>query len=105
MRVLALPDVAGDRLVEGQVREAVPAVQVRGAEVDPEPAGDLAVDRPGAAVCGRRARLLFGRQALHLHVRIHDRVERPRHLRADPRQPFVDEPQDLRAPRVALGEP
>ena len=72
VRVFALPDVAGNRFVEGQVGEAVLAVQVGRPEVDPEPAGDLAVDRSGAAVRAGRAGLLLGRQPLHFHVRIDD---------------------------------
>src|SRR5690242_5491294 len=74
VRVFTLPDVARDRLVKRQVREAVLAVEIGRPQIDPEAARDLAVDRAGAAVRGRRAGLLFPGQPLHFHVGVHERV-------------------------------
>jgi hypothetical protein len=105
VRVFALPDVTRDRLVERQVGQREPAVQVRRPQVDPEAAGDLAVDGTGAAVRRRRAGLLFGWQALHFHVRIDQGVERTRQLGPDPREPLLYERQDFGAAGVAFREP
>jgi hypothetical protein len=69
-----------------------------GLEVDPELAGDGAVDRAGAAVGAGRAGLLLGRQAAHLDIAAHQRVERLRHLGADERQPLLDEGHDSARP-------
>ena len=104
MRVFALPDVARDRLVEREVGQAVLAVQLRRPQVDPVAPGDLAVDGTGAAVRAGRAGLFLRRQALHFHVRVHDGVERARHLRLDPVEPLVDERHDLGAARIAVRE-
>jgi hypothetical protein len=55
--------------MEGQVRQAVFAVELRGPEVDPHPTGDLAIDRPappyaagapGSSSGGRRFTSMFG---------------------------------------------
>jgi hypothetical protein len=40
MRVLALPDVAGNRLVVREIGKTLLAVQVGGAEVEPKATGD-----------------------------------------------------------------
>ena len=79
-------------------------MELRGPEVDPHPAGDLAIDRSGAAVRRRSTRLFLGRQSLHFHVRVHDRVERARHLCANPGEAVVDEGHDPGAALVAFGE-
>ena len=87
-----------------QVGEAVLAVEARRPEVDPEPAGNLAVDRSRAAVRAGSAGLFFGRQPLHFHVRIDDLVERARHLRPDPVEAILNERHDLGAALVAFRE-
>src|SRR3954452_12675259 len=45
VRVFTLPDVPWYRLVEGQVRQAVFAVQIGRPQIDPESARNLPVDR------------------------------------------------------------
>ena len=104
MRVFALQDVTGNRLVKRQVGEAVLVVQSVDLQVDPELARNLAVDRSRAAVRRRRARFLFRRQPLHFHVRIDERVERARQLRANPRQALLDERHDFLARPCRLRE-
>src|SRR5690606_14936948 len=104
LRVLALPDVSRNRLVVGEVGQAVAAVQVGGAQVDPELAGDRAVDRAGPAVRGRRTGLFLGRQAAYLDVAAHERVERLWQTTADVGEAIVDEGENLLAARVAVGE-
>src|SRR5205085_1097297 len=89
VRIFALPDVAGDGLVRGKVGQAVLAVQVGDAEVDPELAGDLAVYRPGTAIGCRRAGFLLGRHALHFQMARHHCVERAGKDGADLRQPLL----------------
>ena len=88
----------------GEIGEVVFAVQVGGAQIDPEPAGDAAVLAARAAIGARRADFLGGRDTAHLHVGIDQRVEGARHLRLDPLDPLGDEIHDLGAARIALGE-
>jgi hypothetical protein len=90
--------------VKRQIGERELAVQIGGAQVDPELSRNLAVDRSGAAVRRWRARLFFGRQPLHLHVGVDLGVEGTRQLRANPREAFLDERQDLGATLVAVCE-
>ena len=85
VRIFALPDVAGDRLVVGEVGQVVLAVQVGGAQVDPEFAGDRAVDRTGAAIGAGRAGLFLGRQAPHFEIAADQGAEGARQLGADDR--------------------
>ena len=88
----------------GEIGEVVFAVQVGGAQIDPEPAGNAAVLAARAAIGARRADFLGGRDTAHLHVGIDQRVEGARHLRLDPLDPLGDEIHDLGAARIALGE-
>ena len=103
MRVLTLPDVAGNGFMKCQVGQAVACfVQIRRSEIDPEAAGRLAVDRARAAVCARSAGLLLGRQTPDLHVRIDECLERARQLRPDPLEAVLNERHDLGAALVAF---
>src|SRR4029079_1192412 len=104
VRIFALPDVARDRFVRGEVRKAVLAVQVGRAEIDPELARNLAVDRTRAAIGRRRSGLLLGRHALHFEVAGHHRVERTRQLSPDECDPLLDIGLDLVAALFALAE-
>ena len=104
VRIFALPDMARDRLVEGEVGKVVLPVEVGGPEVDPELAGDAAVDRAGAAIGTGRAGLFLGGQAADLEVALDQRIEGARQLGADLAQPFLDIGHDLGAALVALGE-
>ena len=102
--IFALPHVAGDRLVRGEVGQAVLAVQVGIAQVDPELAGNLAVDRTRAAVSRRSAGLLLGRHALHFQM---PGTSTPNARGSTARmiaQPLLDIGHDLGAALVAFAE-
>ncbi|GIX18842.1 MAG: hypothetical protein KatS3mg120_0518 [Erythrobacter sp.] len=101
---LALPHVPGDAFVEGEIGKIILAVQIGGAQVDPEPPGDRAILAPRPAIGPGRARLLGERQAPHLERGIDQLVEGARHLRLDPGDALVDEGEDFRAPGIALGK-
>jgi len=60
--------VARDCLVVGEVGQVVLAVQVGGAQVDPELARDRTVDRACAAIGAGCARLFLWRKAADLEV-------------------------------------
>ena len=81
------------------------AVQVGGAQIDPEScrgscrrSSPRRHKRSGAPGSSDR------RQAPHFEIGAHHRVERARHLRADPGDALLDERHDLGAARIALGE-
>ena len=60
---------------------------------------------PGSAVRRRRPRFLLGRQPLHFHLRVDERIERARQLRSDPFESILDEGHDLGTALLALGKP
>ncbi len=90
--------------MRGEVGQAVLAVQAGVAEVDPELAGDLAVDRAGAAIGAGRPGLLLGRHALHFEMAGDQRVEGARQLGANHLQALLDIGHDLGAALVAFAE-
>src|SRR4030095_14597183 len=102
MHVLTLPDVTRDGFVEGQVGEAVFAVEFGCSQIDPEPAWNLAIDRSWPTVSAGSSRFFFRRQSLHFHIRMDCPVEGARHLRANPLQAFLNERHDLGAACIAL---
>jgi len=104
LRVLALPDVAGNAFVIDEVGDRHAVVDRRIAEVDPHLAGHAAVDGARAAVGRGRAGFLGERHAPDLKVAAREAAEGAGKARAD----RVDTPlhvgDDLPASLVAVGK-
>ena len=104
IRIFALPDMAGNALMITEGGQAVARPDAGIAQVDIIIARHAAVDRPGAGIGARRTRLDLHRHALDDQFGGHQRREGARQARADVGQAAVDIGQDLRPPRIIIGE-
>jgi len=100
-RVFALPDMARNGFVIGEVGKREAAVQIGRSEIDPEMARLFAVDGARAAIGAGRASLNIRRNARHFEKAGHQRFKRLRHARANIGERFFDQGHNLLTALIA----